>query len=159
MIPSHAHQTIRVLVVDDSAAVRQTLKQVLETDPDIEVMASASDPFVAAERIKRAVPDVITLDIEMPRMEVMASPREDHEPASDSCGDLFEPHRKRFPGCTGGARKGRGGSHHHAEAGNEGVFRGIAGPPLRRREIGGSGTLGIARHRDGASQPRMQPSP
>ncbi len=69
MIPSHAHQTIRVLVVDDSAAVRQTLKQVLETDPDIEVMASASDPFVAAERIKRAVPDVITLDIEMPRMD------------------------------------------------------------------------------------------
>ena len=60
---------IRVLVVDDSAVVRQTLKQVLETDPEIEVVAAASDPFIAAERIKREVPDVIMLDIEMPRMD------------------------------------------------------------------------------------------
>jgi two-component system chemotaxis response regulator CheB len=60
---------IRVLVVDDSASVRQTLKQVLETDPEIEVIATASDPFVAAERIKAELPDVITLDVEMPRMD------------------------------------------------------------------------------------------
>jgi two-component system chemotaxis response regulator CheB len=60
---------IRVLVVDDSASVRQTLKQVLETDPEIEVFATASDPFVAAERIKAELPDVITLDVEMPRMD------------------------------------------------------------------------------------------
>nr|AUN37523.1 chemotaxis response regulator protein-glutamate methylesterase CheB [uncultured bacterium] len=60
---------IRVLVVDDSATVRQAMKDVLETDPDIEVMATASDPYVAVERIKSEVPDVITLDVEMPRMD------------------------------------------------------------------------------------------
>jgi len=60
---------IRVLIVDDSALVRQTLSEVLASDPSIEVMATASDPFVAAERIAEEMPDVITLDIEMPRMD------------------------------------------------------------------------------------------
>ena len=58
-----------MLVVDDSAVVRQTLRDVLSSDPEIEVIATASDPFVAAERISEQVPDVITLDIEMPRMD------------------------------------------------------------------------------------------
>jgi len=60
---------IRVLIIDDSATVRQALVEVLESDPGIEVMAVASDPFVAAQRIAREVPDVITLDVEMPRMD------------------------------------------------------------------------------------------
>lgn len=60
---------IRVLIVDDSAVVRHTLSDVLSTDPEIEVMGTASDPFVAAERMRDEVPDVITLDIEMPRMD------------------------------------------------------------------------------------------
>lgn len=60
---------IRVLVVDDSATVRQSLKEILESDPDIEVMATAGDPYAAVERIKDEVPDVITLDVEMPRMD------------------------------------------------------------------------------------------
>ena len=60
---------IKVLIVDDSAVVRQTLSQILSSDPKIEVMATASDPFVAAERIRHEVPDVITLDVEMPRMD------------------------------------------------------------------------------------------
>ena len=60
---------IRVLIVDDSAIVRQTMSEVLSADPEIEVMGTASDPFVAAERIREQVPDVITLDIEMPRMD------------------------------------------------------------------------------------------
>ena len=60
---------IRVLIVDDSAVVRQTLREVLESDPGIEVIATAGDPFVAADRIADEVPDVITLDIEMPRMD------------------------------------------------------------------------------------------
>jgi len=60
---------IRVLVVDDSASVRQTMQAVLEADPDIEVMGLASDPFVAARRIQDEIPDVITLDVEMPRMD------------------------------------------------------------------------------------------
>lgn len=60
---------IRVLIVDDSAVVRQTLAEILRSDPRIEVMATASDPFDAAEKISREIPDVITLDVEMPRMD------------------------------------------------------------------------------------------
>lgn len=60
---------IRVLIVDDSAVVRKTLEEILSSDPKIEVIASASDPYMAAKKIKRDVPDVITLDIEMPRMD------------------------------------------------------------------------------------------
>ncbi len=60
---------IRVLIVDDSAVVRQTLTEIFSLDPEIEVMAAASDPFIAAEKIQREIPDVITLDIEMPRMD------------------------------------------------------------------------------------------
>jgi two-component system, chemotaxis family, protein-glutamate methylesterase/glutaminase len=60
---------IRVLVVDDSAVVRQVLTKVLQSDPDIEVMASAADPYIAAQKIREEVPDVITLDVEMPRMD------------------------------------------------------------------------------------------
>jgi two-component system, chemotaxis family, protein-glutamate methylesterase/glutaminase len=63
------NKKIRVLIVDDSALVRQTLEEILSSDPQIEVMATASDPFVAAERLREEVPDVITLDIEMPRMD------------------------------------------------------------------------------------------
>ena len=62
-------QKLRVLVVDDSASVRETLTRILESDPGIEVMGTASDPFVAAKRIQDEVPDVITLDVEMPRMD------------------------------------------------------------------------------------------
>jgi len=60
---------VKVLIVDDSASVRQVLKEILESDPQIEVMAVASDPYAAVERIKHETPDVITLDIEMPRMD------------------------------------------------------------------------------------------
>jgi len=58
-----------VLVVDDSAVVRATLTRVLEADPELEVIGTASDPFVAVERMRERMPDVITLDIEMPRMD------------------------------------------------------------------------------------------
>jgi two-component system chemotaxis response regulator CheB len=60
---------IKVMVVDDSAVVRQTMVDILTSDPDIEVIATASDPYVAARRLKEQVPDVITLDVEMPRMD------------------------------------------------------------------------------------------
>jgi len=60
---------IRVLIVDDSAVVRQAMTEILNSDPQIEVMATASDPFIAAERIRHEIPDVITLDVEMPRMD------------------------------------------------------------------------------------------
>lgn len=60
---------IKVLVVDDSALVRQTLSDILNSDPEIEVIGAAADPILAAERMRSVVPDVITLDVEMPRMD------------------------------------------------------------------------------------------
>jgi two-component system chemotaxis response regulator CheB len=60
---------IKVLVVDDSALVRQILVEILKAAGDIEVVGTASDPFMARERIKELNPDVLTLDVEMPRMD------------------------------------------------------------------------------------------
>jgi two-component system chemotaxis response regulator CheB len=64
-----AGRKLRVLIVDDSAAVRAALTRIIEDAPDLEVMAAAGDPFIAAQHIQREVPDVIILDIEMPRMD------------------------------------------------------------------------------------------
>jgi two-component system chemotaxis response regulator CheB len=60
---------IRVLIVDDSALVRKILTEELAKQPDIEVVGTAIDPYVAREKIVRLRPDVITLDVEMPRMD------------------------------------------------------------------------------------------
>ena len=60
---------IKVLVIDDSAVVRETMTQILNSDPDIEVMGTASDPVFAIKKIQAERPDVITLDVEMPRMD------------------------------------------------------------------------------------------
>lgn len=61
--------SIKVLVVDDSAVVRQLLSTELAKDPAIEIVGTAQDPYVAREKIVALNPDVITLDIEMPRMD------------------------------------------------------------------------------------------
>ncbi len=71
LTPSHKHK-ITVWVIDDSALVRQTLCDVLNSDPEIEVIGSAGDPILAAEFMRTVVPDVITLDVEMPRMDGLA---------------------------------------------------------------------------------------
>jgi two-component system chemotaxis response regulator CheB len=60
---------ISVLIVDDSALMRQVLSEILQSDPEIEVMGTAADPYIAAKKIGEQVPDVITLDVEMPRMD------------------------------------------------------------------------------------------
>ncbi len=60
---------IKVLIVDDSALVRQSLQAIFDKDPQIEVVATAQDPYIAAEKMKKVKPDVITLDVEMPRMD------------------------------------------------------------------------------------------
>ena len=67
----HASATrrLRVLVVDDSALVRKAITDSLSRDPEIEVVGSACDPYVAREKIVRLNPDVLTLDLEMPRMD------------------------------------------------------------------------------------------
>lgn len=65
-------RSIKVLVVDDSALMRQMLSSVLESDPSLEVVGAAPDPLVARQMIKDLNPDVITLDVEMPRMDGLA---------------------------------------------------------------------------------------
>jgi two-component system chemotaxis response regulator CheB len=64
-----ATRPIRVLIVDDSAIVRKILAEALAAEPDIEVVGSAPDPYVARDKILSLRPDVLTLDIEMPRMD------------------------------------------------------------------------------------------
>ncbi len=65
-------RNIRVLIVDDSALVRNILSQGLSLDPAIEVVGTASDPYIARDRILELEPDVLTLDVEMPRMDGVA---------------------------------------------------------------------------------------
>jgi two-component system chemotaxis response regulator CheB len=60
---------IKVMVVDDSAVVRQVMQGLLRDAPDIELMAAVADPLLAMERMKQGWPDVIVLDVEMPRMD------------------------------------------------------------------------------------------
>jgi two-component system chemotaxis response regulator CheB len=60
---------IRVMIVDDSAIVRKLLAEALSAEPDLEVVATAPDPYIARDKILALEPDVLTLDIEMPRMD------------------------------------------------------------------------------------------
>jgi len=62
-------KSIKVLVIDDSALVRQTLTEIINSDSQLEVVGTAADPHFAAQKIKAFIPDVITLDIEMPRID------------------------------------------------------------------------------------------
>ena len=64
-----AARKIRVLIVDDSAIVRRLLSEALASEPDLEVVGTAPDPYVARDKIISLRPDVLTLDIEMPRMD------------------------------------------------------------------------------------------
>ncbi len=60
---------IRVLIIDDSLLIRKVLTEILNSSTDIEVVGTAEDPLIAREMIKELNPDVLTLDIEMPRMD------------------------------------------------------------------------------------------
>ena len=59
---------IKVLIVDDSLLIREVLTEILNSSPEIEVVGAAEDAYVAREMIKQLDPDVLTLDVEMPRM-------------------------------------------------------------------------------------------
>ena len=63
-----AKKTIRVLIIDDSALTRKVLREILSSDDEIEVVGTAMDPYDARDKIKQLNPDVLTLDIEMPKM-------------------------------------------------------------------------------------------
>ncbi len=63
------NRRIRVLIVDDSALVRRILSELLSTDPEVEVVGTASDAYMARDKIKHLNPDVLTLDVEMPKMD------------------------------------------------------------------------------------------
>ena len=60
---------IKVLVVDDSALIRALLKEIIQADPELELVGQAPDAYVARDLIKQLNPDVLTLDVEMPRMD------------------------------------------------------------------------------------------
>ncbi len=60
---------IRVLIVDDSALIRNVMTEILSQDPEIEVVGTAPDPYVARDKMKALNPDVLTLDVEMPKMD------------------------------------------------------------------------------------------
>ena len=59
---------IKVLIIDDSALIRGVMRQIVNNQPDMEVVGAAPDPLVARELIKQTNPDVLTLDVEMPKM-------------------------------------------------------------------------------------------
>lgn len=62
-------KTIKVLIVDDSSLVRKVLSSIINAQPDMEVVATCMDPYFARDKIKQTNPDVVTLDVEMPRMD------------------------------------------------------------------------------------------
>src|SRR5579883_2752458 len=68
-LPGDSRRRIRVLIVDDSALVRRMLTDMLARDPGIEVVGAAGDAHIARQKIKQLNPDVLTLDIEMPKMD------------------------------------------------------------------------------------------
>src|SRR6201986_3488562 len=68
-LPTAAKRRIRVLIVDDSALVRSLLADILSADRSIEIVGVAGDAHAAREKIKALNPDVLTLDVEMPKMD------------------------------------------------------------------------------------------
>lgn len=86
---------IRVLSVDDSALMRQIMTEIINSHSDMEMVATAPDPLVARDLIKKYNPDVLTLDVEMPRMDGIDFLEID-APAAHAGGDGLIPDRKRI---------------------------------------------------------------
>jgi len=68
-VKSVTNRKIKVMLVDDSAVVRQTISTILNSDPEIEVTETCQDPYIAVKKLRDHIPDVIVLDVEMPRMD------------------------------------------------------------------------------------------
>ena len=146
---------IRVLIVDDSAVVRQTLSDVLSEDPEIEVMGTAADPFIAAERIAEQTPDVITLDIEMPRMDGLTFLRKIMSAAPHPGGHLFHAGRAGRRKHAQSPRIRRRGYHRQAPPGNQEIPRRIPRDSLRSRQGGGRVPVRACRLRTQVVQPKL----
>mgnify|MGYP001266384352 CR=1 FL=1 len=69
MTTSHRDDPIKVMIVEDSLTARTMLRNMIETQPDLKVVEMAKDPFDAAEKMRKGLPDVMLLDVEMPRMD------------------------------------------------------------------------------------------
>ncbi len=98
---------IRVVVVDDSALVRSLLTEIINRQPDMECIGTANDPLVAREMIRELNPDVITLDVEMPRMDGIDFLGRADAAAADAGGDDLHADRARRRGHHEGARARR----------------------------------------------------
>lgn len=91
---AHAKEPIRVFIVDDSALVRQVLTQLLEKHTHIRVIGMAADPLYAIEKLRKAWPDVLILDLEMPRMDGLTFLRQvmaERATPTIICSSLTEP--------------------------------------------------------------------
>ena len=101
-------RSIRVLVVDDSALVREVLAKGLAMDPGIEVVGTANDPFMARDKIVTLKPDVLTLDVEMPRMDGGGVPQTTDAPVSPAGGhgQRLDPEREAHHHGSPGGRRG-----------------------------------------------------
>ncbi len=75
---------IKVLIIDDSALIRSVLKEIINSQPDMETVGVASNPLVAREMIKTLNPDVLTLDVEMPQMDGLDLSGKADAPAADA---------------------------------------------------------------------------
>ncbi len=98
---------IRVLSVDDSALMRQIMTEIINSHSDMEMVATAPDPLVARDLIKKFNPDVLTLDVEMPRMDGLDFLEKINAFASNARSDGFFPDRQRVRSHA--ARAGAGG--------------------------------------------------
>ena len=137
---------IKVLLVDDSAVVRQVLQAVLDQEPDIQVIGAASDPIFAMEKMTREWPDVIVLDVEMPRMDGITFLKKimaEHPTPVVICSTLTEKgaettiqalsagaghcrqyRYRRWSACTRRCRRGRRKSRHRARVDLHHAYRG-----------------------------------
>jgi hypothetical protein len=89
---------ITVMCVDDSALMRQLMTEIINSHPDMEMVATAPDPLVARDLIKQYDPQVLTLDVEMPRMGRPRLSGKADAPAPDAGGNGLFPDRKRLGG-------------------------------------------------------------
>ena len=141
-----------MLVVDDSAVVRDIFTRELARDPDIEVVGAVPDPYVARDEILRLAPDVVTLDVEMPRMDGLTFLRKlmRHYPLPVIIVSSLDPQRRRA-GPGGPGHRGRG---RHVQTRRGLCGRGYVHPTAREGQGRGHGARAQARRIRKSRPPR-----